>query len=450
MTLEQLIEAQRAQLRSMLDARSTKTAELLTLRDALGTDDTITEARVAEAITARDALDPQIEAVNARIAELESEQARDAAADALAATFTHSSGVTVGSEPDVYRQNGEHAYFRDLWMAQQYGRRDSLDRLRRNDEQVRALSTTDGAGGEFVPPIWLINEFEKLARAGRVIADQVRKEPLPAGTDSISLPLVSGGSSVGEQTQGNAMSETDMQTTSATAAVTTLGGVQTVNLQLVEQSPINVDSVVLADLAAEYAKVLDTFVISNNAAGKRGLLNVTGINAVTYTDASPTVPEFWPKLVDAKRQIHKYRFLPSTHVFMHPDRWAWLEAALDANNRPYVSDDLASAIPLVATSEGAIPEGLAGTIRGLRLPVFLDPNIPVNLGAGTNEDRVIVARAQDVTLYESPIRAESFRETKAKEAQVVFRVYAYAALQSARAPKSISVISGTGLIAPTF
>lgn len=32
----------------------------------------------------------------------------------------------------------------------------------------------------------------------------------------------------------------------------------------------------------------------------------------------------------------------------------------------------------------------------------------------------------------------------------MFRLYAYAAVMSERSPKSISVISGTGLIQPTF
>jgi hypothetical protein len=40
-------------------------------------------------------------------------------------------------------------------------------------------------------------------------------------------------------------------------------------------------------------------VISNNAANKVSLLSASGTNAVTYTDASPTVPERYSKLADA-------------------------------------------------------------------------------------------------------------------------------------------------------
>jgi hypothetical protein len=44
------------------------------------------------------------------------------------------------------------------------------------------------------------------------------RETLPGGTDSISLPLITGGSSIAEQTQGSALSQTDMATSSATSS----------------------------------------------------------------------------------------------------------------------------------------------------------------------------------------------------------------------------------------
>lgn len=434
----------------LLAQRQAHTDGLRAMRDRLDSDPAVTPEAVDAAVAARDALDPQIAELSARIAELEDEQARDQAAAALAATYTPR--VHVQSEPEVYRAGGKTSYFRDLFHARQRSDRDAIDRLVRNDRQVmetRAIGVADGGIGEFVPPAWMVAEFEKLARAGRVTADLLRKQPLPAGTDSISVPLVSGGSSVAEQTHGSAASETDMTSTSATAAVATMAGTQTVNLQLVEQSPIDIDGLILADLAAAHAVTVDTFCISNNATGKKGLLNVTGINAVTYTDSSATVPEFWPKLVNAQYLVHANRFLPARAVIMHPRRWAWLQAALDSSNRPYVSDELAAAIPLLGQSGGSIPEGLAGTIRGLALPVFLDPNIPTNLGGGT-EDAVIVARPEDIVLYESPIQAGVAEQTAYKTLQVVFRLYNYVALQSARAPKSISAITGTGLSAPTF
>lgn len=461
MTLEELIARATVRLNDLLADRQSRTDTLTQLRADLDAPDSpVTEAQVSEAIAHRDALDADITAAQARVDELVAEQARDTAAATLARQYTprETAAVTVGAEPEVYRRGGQHSFLRDLHLSTAYGRRDASDRLQRHNPVARAawneragLNTTDGSGGELVPPIWLIDEYEPLVRSARVCADQVRNLPLPAGTDSISVPLVTGGSSVAEQTtQGTALSETDMQTSSTTAAVATEGGLQTVSLQLVEQSPINIDDLVFPDLAAELAKQVDLFVLSANATNKHGVLNVTGANAVTYTDDTATFPELWPKLVNAVRLVHTGRKLPARQIWMSPTRWAWMQAQLDANNRPYVSDSLAAAIPLLAQSDGAVPEGLAGTIRGLTLPVYLDGNIPENLGAGTNQDRILAIRPEDFVLYESVPNAESFRETKAKEAQVVYRIYEYLAFLSERSPKSVSIIAGTGLSAPTF
>jgi hypothetical protein len=84
------------------------------------------------------------------------------------------------------------------------------------------------------------------------------------------------------------------------------------------------------------------------------------------------------------------------------------------------------------------------------LDVIVDPQIPTNLGAGTNQDPIIVLRASDSILWEGTPHAEAFRETKADQLSVLLRFYRYAAFTTARYAKSVSVINGTGLVAPTF
>lgn len=461
MDINALIAACEQQITGLLGQRSAHTTSLQELRAKLEAGDaSVTAEGVDEVVAARDAIDGQLETARARLTELNDEKVRDDAAAELARQFgapAHRSPVTVTREPEPYERNGATSYFRDLWFANQHGRRESIERLVRNDRIVvdklneRGLTTVDGAGGEFVPPLWMVDEYEKLARAGRVCADRVRKIPLPGGTDSISLPKVSTGTSVAAQgTQNTAVSDTDMASTSTTAAVETLAGKQVVALQLVEQSPINIDEIVLGDLAAAHAVEVDKFVLTANGTNKKGVLNATGINAITYTDGTPTFPEIWPKIVDSQLQVNMGRLLPATEVWMHPRRWAWFQALLDSSNRPYVSDSLAAAIPLAAQSEGSVAEGFAGTIRGLALPIFIDANIPANLGAGTNEDRIVTIRPADITLFESGVKAQSFGETKADQLSVVFRLYSYCAVMAERAPKAVSVVAGTGLVTPTF
>jgi len=473
---EKIIQQLRAQITAKLTERAALVDQQRAVIDACRaagrepTDDEMTQARSHD--TAKRALDTEVAVLQARVDELVEEQRRDDAASRLRVELGQTSsdpaeqgsqrsqrgqgGAVVGAEPGTYRRGGRHSYFRDLAMvSMQRGDRGSLERLERNDSEVRAdmqaraLSTTDGAGGDFVPPLWLVDQFIELARPGRVTADRLRQLNLPAGTDSINLPRLVTGTAVAEQaTQNTNLQNTDATTGSVAATVATLGGVQTVALQLIEQSPINVDEVLLADLAADYAAKVDVFVLTNNAAGKRGLLNVAGVNAVTYTSAAPTIAELYARLADALAQIHTGRLMPATVIVMHPRRWAWFLAATDTAGRPLVVPAAPGAMNALGSTAGVVAEGLVGTLQGL--PVYVDPNIPTNLGAGANEDRILIFRADDVILYEGTPRAEAFRDTKAEQLSVLLRLYNYVALHSERYPKAISVVSGTGLVTPTF
>ncbi|MFI6270728.1 phage major capsid protein [Micromonospora zamorensis] len=454
MTLAQMIAAAQEELRTAITARSAAQDALMALRR----DPNLTEDAVAERTRARDEADNTVTARQARLDALVAEQAREDEVAELSQRVTPAAdrpvgGARVTAEPEVYRKRGDHSYFRDLFRAQHMNNRDSVDRLVRNDRamsgstEYRALTTTDGAGGDFVPPLWMVQDFINLARAGRVVADQVRHQALPAGTDTISLPRLATGTAVAEQSsQNSAVQNTDATTGSVSANVATIAGQQVISQQLLDQSPVNMDDILLADLAADYAIKLDTFVISNNATNKVGLLSVSGLNAVTYTDASPTVGELWAKIADAIQQIHTGRLMPPDKIFMHPRRWAWFTAAMDSAGRPLIG--ATNSQNAIGNSGAPTSQGWVANIQGL--DVFIDPNIPINLGAGTNEDRIIVLRSSDTILYEGTPRSETFRETKADQLSVLLRFYNYAALHASRLPKSVSVIAGTGLATPTF
>ena len=397
-----------------------------------------------------EALKIERDALDKRLAELETEKAARAAAQAVRASLeTDTASVSVGREPSTYRKTGGDSYFRDLFRATTFGDPTASERLRRNDSEVRALNTTDGGIGEFVPPMWMVADYVALARPQRIIANEITQVALPGGTDTISLPKISGGTSTAEQSsQNSTLSNTDATSTSVSASVATLGGIQVMSVQLLEQSPINMDEVILQDLTADLAQRVDSFVINNNASGKYGLLNVSSINTSTYTSASPTAYGLYSKVADGIQKIHTNRYAPATKIFMHPRRWAFFLAAVDGQNRPLVVPNSGGPFNVLGNQDGVVSAGYAGTLQGL--PVYLDANIPTNLGAGTNEDRVIIVKHDDIRLYESAPKAEVFRETKADQGSVLVRLYEYAALHSARYPASISVISGTGLVTPTF
>lgn len=430
-----------SKLLTLLEGRR---ANMVTERDGI-LDNATPETFTAEVEARSNELDGEIRALDARIAEVKATE--DAEKRAAAATPT----VEVKSEPNpVYRKdNLGVSFFRDLFHS---SRGDVDARQRLVDSQVRALSTTAGAGGQFAPPLWLVEDFVAYARPGRVTADLMQKDALPEGVSSINLPTVATGTATAVQaTQNSAVQSTDLTTSSVSSGITTIAGQQTVAMQLLTQSGIPFDRVILADLARAYAAGLDVQVIngSGSAGQLTGILNTASINAQTYTDAAPTVVgagKFYSQVVQAINLVNTNRFLPPTAIVMHPRRWAWVLNALDTANRPLVVPNGPAFNQLATGSEAA--QGAAGTLLGV--PVYVDPNVPTNLGAGTNQDPVIVLRTDDLWLYESALQTASFDATYANQASVLFRVLGYSAFIPNRYPKSIAVIDGTGLVTPTF
>jgi HK97 family phage major capsid protein len=294
-----------------------------------------------------------------------------------------------------------------------------------------------------------------IQRAGRPFANLVNMQPLPPGTDSLNIPKITTGTATAIQTADNAaVQETDIVDTFVTAPVKTIAGQQDIAIQLLDQSPIAFDQLIFRDLMADYATKLNVQVLSgSNASGQvQGTLGTTGINAVTYTDATPTVAELYAKLADAVQQIHTGRFLPPTVIVMHPRRWGWFLAALDANQRPLVVPNASNPFNAMGVQEGVVSQQVVGTIMGL--PVVTDPSIPITYasgvpGAGT-EDVIVVMRADDLVLYESPIKTRVLPDVGSGTLTVRLQVFGYVAFTAARLPKAISLIAGTGLLAPVF
>ncbi|MFE2686938.1 phage major capsid protein [Streptomyces mirabilis] len=415
-----------------------------------------------------DAHETEIRALDDRIDELQYQVDADEAAASVAQRYAPGaaarnnpnnnrsnpmSSLTV-NEPATYSREGRNSYFLDLARNAMNHDSAARERLERNNREQRAINTTDGTGGDFVPPKWITEEYVRYARPHRVFADLVKPQPLPAGTDVISIPKVSGGTSVAVQgTQNTAISNTDMITTSISSPVFTAAGGQVASLQMIEQSPIRTDEVILSDLAAAYAQYLDSMYLtgSGSAGQPTGILNVAGANAVTWSPTgtplltgTATGGTLYSAVASAISKIWSTRFAAPTAIVMHPRRFAWCLAQVDGSNRPIIVPAQGGAFNapgLLGPDLNA--EGPVGTLAGL--PVYLDPNIPTNLGVGTDQDRIIVLKADDVFAWEGNMRAEAFPQTYANQLSLFLRVYNYASFQAGRYPQSISIISGTGL-----
>ncbi len=320
--------------------------------------------------------------------------------------------------------------------------------------ESRALTRVDGAGGNFVPPLHLLDEYAEVPRASRPMVEACRHIPLPSGTDSIVIPKISTGTATAPQaSDGAAVTSTDLVDATVNAPVRTIAGQQDIAMQLLDQSPLAFDEIVFADLIADYYyRCEDQAWNGSGASGQiKGMLAVA-FNAITYTDASPTVPELYPKIAGALSEARTARKRPITHGWLAPRRYYWLTSALDSQSRPLVVPQVMG--PMNAA--GVVGTELGGG-SGEDHPVNLQgvwhhmtDAMPVNLGAGTNEDRIVETRMADHLWFEGELHARAMTEVLSGTLQVRLQVYAYVAATFERFPQGVSVIAGTGLITPTF
>ncbi len=400
-------------------------------------------------------LDTDRAALDARVSELEEIESRATAAKEAALSIPQMPVANVTREELTYSKRSENSFLSDVFAAKYGSDFDAQQRLARHSNEMRSAygaETRDVGSSAFaglVVPQYLTDEYAALSRAGRPFADRVRKATLPASGMTVNISRITTGSAVAAQATENAsVQETNMDDTLLTVNVNTIAGMQDVSRQAIDRGT-GVDSVVIGDLIGAYHAELDRQCINGSGSSGEhlGVLGVSGINAVTYTDASPTVAESYAKIADAIQQVNAARFLPADVIVMAPRRWGWFTAALDSSNRPLV-------VPTAALNPVAIGEAAAynsvGMLQGL--PVVTDGNVPTNLGAGTNEDRIIATRASDAVLWEeagAPLRLR-LDEVLGHQLSVRFVVYGYSAFTAGRYPASSSVISGTGLVTPTF
>lgn len=370
--------------------------------------------------------------------------------------------IAVKRSPMTYERDGRASYFRDLTQDQNPEARERLVRHAREVavEMERRQTTlpagfearvdpnrTDGQGGYFSPPLWLIEQFATAKRPGRVLSDLIKEAggwfPLPAGVSSINLPRLTTGAAVNNEADLQGDDDQDAVDTFATSALVTVSGHADVAMQLLEQSPSTaaLDWAIWTDMTEAYDADLETQLLSGTGTANSqlvGLTNLSGINSVTYTDASPTLAEMWTYLGQAVSQIGDNRDLPPEVWLMRTARWGWMFSAEDNNARPIV--------PPKTSPMGPPPAGVPNVTGIGGFPVFLDDAIPANLGTGANQDQIIACRPSDLLLLEGTPITDVSTEVLSGTLEARIRIRNYVAFIGGRYPTGVSVIGGTGFV----
>ena len=445
-------------LDKVVERRDAVKAEMDAILDAVAKEDrtdlTAEETEKVDALVAESrTLDEKIEKLSAQAA-ADKKAAEARAAVASIATPTVAS-TKVTREERTYRPDGDISFFKDAYAAQfksDYAAQERLARHQREESvERRDVGTAQFEG--LVIPQYLVDLAAPYARAGRPFADfATNKMTLPPSGMTLNISRMTTGSSTAVQvTQNDAVSETDVDDTLLTVNVRTIAGQQDLSRQAIERGT-GIDSFVAADLIKSWHTTLDAQTLNGTgSAGQIEGLRAAGGNAITFTSTAPTVALLYPKLADAIQQIQTNAFVNPTQFVMHPRRLAWLLAAVDSSNRPLVVPAANGPFNAAGVGAGASSYGNSG-YQMMGLPIITDANIGTTYGTTTNRDEIYVVTAGENHLWEQPGSPFTLRydATGAGNLTIKTVVYGYAAFTAGRYPLANSIISGSGLAAPTF
>ena len=301
-----------------------------------------------------------------------------------------------------------------------------------------AVTGVDGAG---VIPDSYIPDLLELLREGRPVANLFGGRALPDDGENVVLPKVTQGSTVDYQAaQGDTVSNQNVVTDSDTFPKSTLAGGQGVSIQSQRwTNPSYIDEVIRDHVAAYGEKVDEQSIIGDgatpNATAYTGILNGAGdipAGGTGAADALGVIGKAWAAVYGATRRA-------PTAVIMHSLMWgAFLDLA-DTDGRPLVTTEAP-----MNPAGGGNAASIAGTVRGL--PVYVDDNVPTNLGVGTNETPIVVCNFRDALLFENQGAPAQVALTYPDVLVTDVSVYGFSAL-AIRRPLAFQAISG--VLTPT-
>ena len=447
--LDKVIErrdAVKVEMDAILEAVAAENRTDLTEDESAKVDTLVEESR---------SLDSKIEKLTAQAAaDAKAAEARSAVAEVA---MPKVGGAKVTREARTYSpENADVSFVKDAFTAKfsnDYAAQERLARHTREEEiERRSVGTGNFAG--LVIPQYLVDLAAPLARAGRPTADfATNKMALPAAGMTLNISRMTTGTSTAIQAAENdAISNTNADDTLLTVNVRTIAGQQDISKQAIERGT-GIDQFIIQDLIRGWHTTLDDQILNGTGASGQilGITDTAGVNTVGFTTASPTVELLYPKLADAYQKVQTSVYQNPTHWIMHPRRLAFLLASVDSAGRPLVVPTLGGPMNAVATGAGQAYYGNSGySLMGL--PIIADANVVTDNGAGSDEDRIYCVNANELHLWEQPGSpfALNFDATGAGSLTIKSVVYGYSAFTAGRYPGAVSIISGTGLVAPTF
>jgi HK97 family phage major capsid protein len=340
-------------------------------------------------------------------------------------------------EDDPYAA-GHNTVFGDIRLANK-GDQAAKERLTKGFEGLNpeGKAMTEGVaaqGGYLVRP-----QVERQIVTARELDNVLRGlcSTLNVTSNSISLDQIGLTTTAGWVEELLQKPETTgMTLATVTASVFTAAGLVTISNQLLADSNPAVDQLAVADLAKRLVALEETAFLNGSGTGQPlGILNTPGIGATALT--ATDVLSLLDAILDSIAKVETAHGAPSA-ILMHPRTWTRILKSRDAQGAYYIDPTGGVQDPRT---------GLRGPVKSLwGYPVVTTNRMPVNLGAGTNESRIVVGDFREALILDRQgITVDESSHVYFTTNQTVFRAEERVGFTAARTPQAFDVVGGAGL-----
>ena len=356
--------------------------------------------------------------------------------------------IEIVREPLTYEQHQGHlpesertSYCADLARAKFLDNDVARERLERHAREMERTKTetrnapsslgleyrvnpnrTQGQGGYFAPPLWIISAFATTPRAESVLTRLIPSFDLPEGVQSVNVPrLVTGGAN--DVPADNAAQYEEGWTDAAVSQpVSTFSAKVDYSLQALDQSPqgAHLDWAVFTALQEGYIGAVESSLLMGTGVGPEftGMLNLSGTTKTKFNETVSANKELgtkmFPYIGQTIAQVGVKRKRPPEALLMTTSRLAWLGTSEDNQNRPLLLTDYTGSNFPVASLTG--------------IGVYLDDSIPTNLGKEKTQDVIIACRPTDFIFLSSAPKAAVMEDVLSGTLEARFLMHTYATI----------------------
>lgn len=339
--------------------------------------------------------------------------------------------------------NHEASVYVDIRRANK-GDREALARLTEgmsglNAEGKAMTEGTQAQGGYLVRPV-LERQLVLAKEQDNVLRGLCSS--LNINTNAIQLDQLGISTTAGWVAELATKPETTAMTlASITASVFTAAGLVTVSNQLLQDADPAVDALVTADLTKRLVALEETAFLNGSGTGQPlGILNTPGLGATTLTPTD--VPTLLTTILTAIASVESSHGAP-TAIVMHPRTWTRIITAQDSTGAWLIAPPSGFHASDFTTNRTVI-QGPTKFLWGY--PVVTTNRMPTNLGAGTNESRIIVGDFREALILDRQgITVDESEHVYFTTNQTVFRAEERVGFTAARTPLAFNVIGGAGL-----